>query len=97
MCRGPMQLGREQAPTPGGLRTKASRWALFFFLLWMESSHNTENGYAFTPADPAYRIVTRHFDVNIRRLKSEEARDPPLHKSLVYLQSRSFSDDSNVH
>lgn|SRR5450830_344974 len=97
MCRGPMQLEPETADHAGGLRNKCSAYGLFFLLLWMESSHNTENGYAFTPADPAYRIVTRHFDVNIRRLKSEEARDPPLHKSLVYLQSRSFSDDSNVH
>ena len=96
MCRGPMQLEPETVDHAGGLCNKCSAYGLFFLLPWMESSHNTENGYALTPADPAYRIVTRHLDVDIRRPKSKEAREPPLHRSLVDLQFRPFSDNSDV-
>src|SRR5450756_1964920 len=97
MCRGPMQLEPEIVDHAGGLRNKCSAYGLFFFLPQTDSSHNTENSYALTPADPAYRIVTRHLDVDIIRPKPKEARDSSLHRSLVVLQSRPLSDNSDVH
>ena|SRR5450830_1368924 len=96
MCRGPMQLEPEKVDHAGGLRNKCSAYGLISLLPWMESSHYTEGGYAFTPADPAYRIVTRHLDVDINRPKSKETRDSPLHGGLVIPQSRPLSNNSDV-
>ena len=96
MCRGPMQLEPETVDHAGGLRNKCSAYGLIFFLSWMESSHNTERCYALTPADPAYRIVTRHLDVDITRPKPKEAREPPLHGNLIIPQSRLLSDNRDV-
>lgn len=96
MCRGPMQLEPETVDHAGGLRNKCSAYGLIIFLPWVESSHNTEGGYALTPADPTYRIVTRHLDVDISQPKSKEARESPLHGNLVILQSRPLSDNSDV-
>lgn len=96
MCRGPLQLEPETVGHAGDLRNKCSAYGFALFLSGMESSHNTEGRYAFTPADPAYPIVARHLDVDISRPKSEEARESPLHGNLVSPQSRSLGDNSDV-
>jgi hypothetical protein len=54
-----------------------------FFLRWTESSHNTENGYTLSPADPAYRVVARHLDVDISRPEPKKSSEPLLHRNLV--------------
>ena len=97
MCRGPMQLEPEIVGHAGDLRNKCSVYGLLFLLPRAESSHNTERGYAFTSADPAYCIVTGHLDVDISRPKSKKARESLLHGNLVNLQSRPLGDNSDVH
>lgn len=97
MCRGPMQLEPEIVGHAGDLRNKCSVYGLIFFLSGMEGGHNAENGYTLTPADPPYRIVTRHLDVDISRPKSKKARDSSLHRGLVVPQFRPLSDNRDVH
>ena len=96
MCRGPMQLEPETVDHAGGLRNKCLAYGLSFFLPWTESSHNTERGNAFTPANPAYRVIAGHLDVDISRPKSKEACDSSLHRSLVIPQSWPLSNNSDV-
>ena len=96
MCRGPMQLEPEIVGHAGDLRNKCSVYGLIFFLSGMEGGHNTENGYALTPADPPYRIVTRHLDVDISRLKPKKACESLLHGNLVNLQSRPLGDNRDI-
>jgi hypothetical protein len=96
MCRGPMQLEPEAVDHAGGLRNKCSAYGFSFFLPWAENSHNTERGNAFTPADPAYRVVTGHLDVDVSRPQSKEACDSSLHGRLILLQSWPLSDNRDV-